>query len=268
MESILRPTKDLIGALRSAEDSVDLSCIDFTYPIMILPIAALVSEKSIDFTLPKNKNCAEYMKYFNFPNGSTEFKLSSKYIPICKFFATKNDQVALAKKSKILKNLIGICLDKLGSPGGSVNALTLSIYEIISNIEDHSAAKYGWINAQYYPKKKYLDVCIADRGITINGRYKEAGKYLKNDQEALKSALSGESVKPEIIRGSGLPTFIKMITGGFKGEIVIISGDAIAYANKDKSPVIKKLTVRWDGTVVAFRVPKNMKRIDYAQYID
>lgn len=268
MESILRPTKKLIEALRKPDEKIDLSLVDFSFPIMILPLSALISENSLEYTLPKNKNCADYLKYFNFPEGFSEFISSSKYIPIYKFSASKADEKSITDKSNILKNLIGICLEKLGSPNGSVNALNISVDEIISNIEDHSEAEYGWINAQYYPSKEYLDICIVDRGITINGKYQKVGKNFGDDREALKCALLGESAKPEKIRGSGLPTFTSMITQGFKGEMVIISGNAIVYANEKSDPVVQKLSVRWDGTIVALRIPKNSKSIDYTLHID
>ena len=268
METLLKPTKKLIETLKKSNNQIDLSLVDFSFPIMILPLAALISEKSLSHTLPKNQQCADYLKYFNFPNGFTEFVSSTKYIPIYKFSASKADAKSISDKSEILKNLISICLEKLGTPKGSVDALNISVDEIISNIEDHSEAKYGWINAQYYPTKEYLDICILDRGITINGKYKKVGKDFGDDREALKCALYGESAKPEKLRGSGLRTFTKMVTQGFKGEMIIISGDAIVYANEKSDSLIQKLSLRWDGTIVALRIPKNSKPINYALYID
>jgi hypothetical protein len=59
-----------------------------------------------------------------------------------------------------------------------------------------------------------------------------------------------------------------MITKGLQGEIIIISGGAIVYANKDSDPVVQKLTVRWNGTIVALRIPKDSSSIDYTKFID
>lgn len=269
MENILIPTKKLIQILKTQKDIINLSNISFSQPIITLPLAALISESELNFIKPVDSNCFNYLKYFNFPDGLTEFKkLSSGYIPIYKFSASKADQKSLKDKSEILENLINICLSKIGSPKGAVSALNIAVDEIISNIEDHSDAQFGWINAQYYPSKKYLDICILDRGITIADRYKKSGKIVGNDLEALKNALEGKSSKPEKIRGSGLPTFTKLITQGFDGEIVIISGNAIVYASKKSQPIVKNLSVKWSGVIVAFRVPKNLKPINYALYID
>lgn len=269
MESLIEPTKKLIKLLKLTDNVVDLSLEKFLCPIEILPLSALISGNQLQFINPKDEKCAGYVKYFNFPNGLTQFKpLSSNYIPIYKFSASKTDEKSLIDKSDILKNLINICLLKISSPKGAINALNLAVDEIISNIEDHSGSKFGWINAQYYPIKKYLDMCILDRGITISGRYKKVGKEFKSDSEALKNALEGESSKSEKIRGSGLPTFIKLITQAFDGEMIIISGSAIAYASKKSGPIVNKLSIKWDGTIVASRIPKNLKSINYTLYID
>lgn len=268
METILGPTKNLIKLLKYTNDIVDLSNAKFMHPVELLPIAALISENSKNYIKPKNENCSSYLNYFNFPNGLTKpNQPSSKYIPIYKFSASGKDDKSLRDKSVILESLIAICLSKLGSPEGSVSALNLAIDEIISNIEDHSEAEFGWINARFYPSKKYLDVCMLDRGITIAGKYKKIGiKY--NDLEALKNAIEGKSTKPEKTRGSGLRTFVSMINNGFNGEIVIISGNAISYASKAVKPVVEKISVYWKGTIVTFRIPKTHETIDYTKYID
>lgn len=270
MESILVQAKKLIQILKAREDIIDLSEIKFAQPIITLPLAALVSEKGLKFTKPADDKCLGYLKYFNFPNGFSEFsKLSSKYIPIYKFTASKKDEKSLIDKSEIIENLIKICAQKIGSPKGVINALSIAIEEIIDNIEEHSGAKYGWINAQYYPTKEYLDVCILDLGITLLNNYKKHGMGISDDSEALKNALEGLSTKQlETVRGSGLRTFTNMIRDGFGGEMVIVSGQAIAYANNKEAPLVQKLSIDWPGTIVAIRIPQRSKSIDYTLYIE
>ena len=269
MESIVKSARNLIKLLKSADGIIDLSSEKFLCPIELLPLASLISEESKKFICPENTKCAEYLKFFNFPQGLTRFSArSDKYIPIYKFSASRGDEKSLTDKSEILKNLIGICLNKIGSPHGAVDALNIAIDEIISNIEDHSGAKFGWINAQYYPSKKFLEVCILDLGVTVASRYKKVGKIFNSDPEALKNALEGYSSKPELIRGSGLPTFIKMITQGLGGEIIAVSGGAIAYASKRQGPLVRKISTNWEGMIVSFRIPRNLEPVDYALYID
>lgn len=274
MDSLITPAKNLIKILSHVNDHVDLSKERFLYPLEFLPISSLISEERLSYILPKNEKCLGYLKYFNFPQGLSRFiTLSQRYIPIYKFSASKSSHALLSDKSEtdkfeIINNLVNICVKEIGSPEGAISAFHLAVEEIIANIADHSDATFGWINAQYYPNHKHLDLCILDRGISMYGRYKKAGKEVHNNLEALKSALEGHSSKPEKIRGSGLPTFIEMITKGFKGEVVLISGDAIAYANKTQNPIVQQISVQWKGTIVALRIPRNEKPIDYTQFID
>lgn len=269
MESILVPAKKLVQILTTQEKVIDLSSVKFSQPIITLSLASLISEEKLEFTKPSDNKCLSYLKYFNFPDGLTEFKkLSSGYIPIYKFTVTKKDEKSLVDKSEIIENIIKICTHKIGSPQGAINALSLAVDEIIDNIEEHSGAKYAWINAQYYPTKGYLDMCILDRGVTILGNYEKHGISINDDSEALKKALEGLSTQPETIRGSGLRTFTRLIRGGFGGEMVIISGKAIASADKKKTPLVQKLSIDWQGTIVAIRIPKRLKSIDYTSYIE
>lgn len=270
MESILGPTKNLIGILKNERKIIDLSDVNFWQPIITLPLASLISEEKHEYIKPKKEKCVGYLDYFNFPEGNTRFEtLSSKYIPIYKFSASKNDAKTLLDKSEIIDNLMKICVQKIGSPKGAINALSLAVEEIIDNIEDHSEAKYGWINAQYYPTKGYLDMCILDRGITLLGNYQKNGISISNDSEALKNALEGLSTKLlEKLRGSGLRTFTSMIREAFKGEMIMISGSAIAYANKTNNPVVRRISVNWPGTIVAIRIPERLEPVDYAKYIE
>lgn len=270
MESLLTPTRNLIKILKNQERIVDLSEVKFSQPIITLPLAAFISEEGLKFTEPADDKCLGYLKHFNFPEGLTEFKeLSTQYIPIYKFSASKKDQKSLIDKSGIIGNLIKICTKKIGSPHGAINALSLAIEEIIDNIEEHSGATYGWINAQYYPTKEYLDICVLDRGITIYGNYEKHGISINDDLEALKNALEGLSTKQvDTVRGSGLRTFTNITRKGFGGEMVIISGQAIAHADAKKTPVVQKTSIDWQGTIVAIRIPRRSRTIDYTLYIE
>jgi hypothetical protein len=269
MESLIKPTVNLVNFLKKADSSIDLSESRFLFPIELLPIAALISEKSLKYVKPEEVKCREYLDYFNFPNGLTKFEpLSSSYIPIYKFSTPKSDLKSLQDKSNILQSIIGICLSKIGTRPGAIDVLNYIVYEIIDNIEEHSEAKYGWINAQYYPKKQYLDLCILDRGITVLGKYRKSGKVIPDDLSALKNALQGVSTKPERIRGTGIRTFVNMICGAFGGEIEIISGNAIAFASKNNEPRIEKLSIRWEGTIIAVRIPKGSASMNYQNYIE
>lgn len=268
MESLINPTKNLFSILNQSDKLIDLSNIKWLYPIEILPLAALISENNLRYQYPLDTKCKEYLKYFKFPKGLQKYTKNSFYcLPIYNFSASMKNISSLQTKSEIISNLIDVFAKNIGSPKGAINALSLAIDEIISNIEDHSEALRGWIHGQHYPNKKFLDVCILDRGITIKGCYQKNGRKIFEDKDALIKALQGESSKPEKIRGTGLRTFIEIILGAFGGEVIIISGNAIFYSSKKTKPIIKNLSIRWQGTIIAFRIPKMTKNIDYTKYI-
>ena len=59
-----------------------------------------------------------------------------------------------------------------------------------------------------------------------------------------------------------------MIRGAFEGQMVMISGSAIAYADEKQEPNVQKLSINWRGTIVAIRIPKSSNPIDYSKYIE
>lgn len=80
-------------------------------------------------------------------------------------------------------------------------------------------------------EEQYLDICIADKGITLSGSYRENNDTdIVSDMEALKAANRGISTKnlPNAEnRGYGLITSKKMLTNGLGGLFIMISGSAI-----------------------------------------
>lgn len=231
MKLLTIPAKNLIKNLKNIEDVVDLSALKWMYPLEILPISALISDKKLEYILPKNEECRNYLKYFHFPNGLQIYRRSDNYIPIYNFTASSKTKSSIEIKSKILDSLISLFVQKIGSPKGALNALSLAIEESISNIEDHSGSEKGWIHAQFYQKKNFLDICILDTGRTFRENYIHHHKAVGSDTEALSRAIKGVSTKIEEIRGSGLPTFVNLARKAFKGEFVIISGKALAYGS-------------------------------------
>ena len=51
------------------------------------------------------------------------------------------------------------------------------IEECVDNITQHSKSERGYIFAQAYPHKQYLDICVADNGITLLGSYHENNDF-------------------------------------------------------------------------------------------
>lgn len=147
------------------------------------------------------------------------------------------------------------------------------IGETIDNITEHSKSDRGFIFAQTYPKKGFLDVCIADRGVTLLGSYSNLlDNEIVTDLEAIKAANRGISSKnlPDAEnRGYGIYTSKHMLVDGLGGQYLMMSGGNFYF----KRPGFDSFyslpnNLRWDGTVVALRIPYNVSHFNYVNYIE
>ncbi len=209
----------------------------------------------------KEKQFPEYIKKY----------AEKRYIPMIKFPASKCKDTV---KNNILSAIGNILKIQLNIKGEIYSALDYMLTELIDNITEHSDSEYGYIFAQYYPKEKYVDICIIDNGITILGSYAKIGrKDIKNDVEAMKSASIGVSTKnlPEAEnRGYGIVTSKKMLTEGLGGNFFVFSGGAFYRKDKENDIVVGlPKNIKWDGTVVLLRIPySENKEFKYTNFLE
>ena len=142
--------------------------------------------------------------------------------------------------SSLVENLI---IRQLGIQSNVANGLKYLIDETLDNITEHSESDRGYIFAQAYPQKGFLDVCIADTGVTLLGSYQKLqGNEITTDSEAIRAANRGHSSKnvgESESRGFGIMTSKRMPDG-----------------------------LRWPGTIVAMRIPYYSKEFDYIKYVE
>lgn len=105
---------------------------------------------------------------------------------------------------------------------------------------------------------------MADGGISIYGSYINANKFIddinNSDVLAIKIAKEGYSTKdrPEAEnRGYGLSSNIKMITQGLKGNLAIMSGNALYVSSVNKLVELPQ-QLDWKGTLVLATIPVDM----------
>ena len=68
--------------------------------------------------------------------------------------------------------------------------------EALDNITEHSESDRGYIFTQAYPNKGFLDVCIADYGVTLLCSYQKLhDNEIATDMEAIKAANRGTNSK-------------------------------------------------------------------------
>jgi anti-sigma regulatory factor (Ser/Thr protein kinase) len=222
---------------KSSEDhriSIDLSRMQFGRPGFLLPTAALLhrhSERGGDTTVkvPANSKCLEYLQNISFPGISETAQLNSKVnirensisIPIVQISANENGTTV---ETDAMHSIYRILQNHCSVIGDLQNACAYLISEALTNISDHSDASKGWLHAQFYPHKRFLEICIVDLGKTILGSYQGANfDEVMDDETAVTKAISGQSVKEsDGGRGMGISTSRRMIAEGMKGQHMIL----------------------------------------------
>ena len=262
------------------EVTVDFSQTQFISPVFVLSLIVYLAGcgKKVHIT-----NVPEYLKTIGLISGGlkpdrmrrTEFlalleSYSSKtYIPIVDFSASVHDDEKDAISS-VVENMI---IRQLNMRPNVANGMKYMIEETLDNITEHSRSERGYIFAQAYPKKGYLDVCIADRGVTLLGSYKKlSDNEIETDLEAIKAANRGISSKnlPDAEnRGYGIRTSKRMLVDGLGGQYLMISGEALYFKRQGYDGFYRMPGgLRWNGTVVAMRIPYNSSQFNYIHYIE
>lgn len=249
----------LIQAQKAIEVSKTLNLRDLNWipPFFILMITAAANRKSDTDTieLPSNQNFKSYLSTINFPEGYRQGTLPSNttYLPIVRISAKNKESQIIGRISEILARF-------LGAHSGILDGVSFGLTEMINNVFEHSQAREAWILAQWYPNKKFIDLCIVDTGITILGAYKKYSFAINNDIEAISSAVRGKSTKPEKTRGFGLGPTSRIVTELFDGTFMIVSGFA-AFQRNGKSAKLYQLREPWQGTAIAMRMYAQPKSI-------
>lgn len=272
---------DQINQSHDDEDILVFSENIFITPLFILPLMVYISgcNKEIRYRYTNN-----YLDTICFGTGgiipekigTNEFnqllnKCSSKtYIPIISFPTSVN---YTKERNGVISTIEDILSNQSKLQPNITRGLKYLIGEIVDNIVEHSESERGYIFTQYFPRKRYLDVCIADRGITLLGSYRKmTGNTIEDHLSAMKAANQGISTKnlPDAEnRGYGILTSKKMIIGGLSGNFIMLSGNALYLKSRevDQSTALPDI-VNWQGTIVAMRIPYINKRFDYIDFVE
>jgi anti-sigma regulatory factor (Ser/Thr protein kinase) len=262
------------------EVTIDFSDTRFISPVFALSFIVYLTRcgKQIAFT-----NVSDYLKRIGLGNGGikpdtmrqTEFlaeleKYTSKtYIPIIDFAAGRNSD-AKEVVSSIVENMI---IQQLNIQSNVANGLKYMIDETLDNITEHSESDRGYIFAQAYPTKGFLDVCIADRGVSLLGSYEKLpDNEILSDMEAIKAAnrgLSSKNLPDAENRGFGIRTSKQMLIHGLGGQYLLISGCSL-YLKSCNLDTFYSMPhgLRWNGTIVALRIPYHSASFNYINYIE
>jgi anti-sigma regulatory factor (Ser/Thr protein kinase) len=259
------------------EIRLDLTDLSWVHNFLFVPLAALIdllksSGYAIQIVSPTASEVMSYLRALRFELGLCPVEESAwiqelakyrnkRYIPIIKF--PISSQFELIRDASI-SQVNRILYEQIGLSGDFRNAVLYLIDEGVNNVVQHSRSRNGWISAQYFPTKKYLDLKIVDTGITILGSF-EAHKVagVSSDAEAIKAALNGISTKIEDDnRGFGMRTSRRMLVEGLSGFYCIFSGYGLLLNRR-----LYKIPVRWPGTVVCMRIPNPLRNFSFYSYV-
>lgn len=278
----LVPVLSMMTQINTSDEDdvlVDFSKTRFISPVFALSLLVYKSsvEKNIVFT-----HLSDYMKTFHIDDGimpdigrRSEFLAKMEgyaqktYLPVINFPAKSDND----DKEEILSVVENLIIRQLGIQSNVAVGLKYMVDETIDNITEHSESNRGYICAQAYPKKGYLDICIADKGITLLGSYtKLSDNEIVTDIEAVRAAnrcLSSKNLPDAENRGYGIYTSKRMLIEGLGGQYMIMSGGAgYMYSRTIDESIELPKGLRWNGTIVAFRIPYVSPDFNYINFIE
>ena len=279
----LTPVVHMMSQIEGAEEqevTVDFSDTRFISPVFALSLIVYLSRcgKQVSF-----RNVPDYIELIGLCKGGikpdqmrhTEFLaqlekyVSKTYIPIIDFAAGRNSDAKEAVSS-IVENMI---IHQLSIQSNVANGFKYMIDETLDNITEHSDSDRGYIFAQAYPTKGFLDVCIADRGVSLLGSYEKLpDNEILSDMEAIKAAnrgLSSKNLPDAENRGFGIRTSKQMLIQGLGGQYLMISGSSLYIKTRNLDSFYSMPNgLRWNGTIVALRIPYHSTTFNYINYIE
>jgi anti-sigma regulatory factor (Ser/Thr protein kinase) len=280
----LQEVLSVIDHIHQSEDEEDVLVFQndvFVTPLFILPLLVYISG------CPKKIICQinnGYLDTIKFGSGGLKpdelgfnafhhllDKCSFKtYIPIISFPTNKE---YTRERNDILSAVESLLSHQAKLQPNITTGLKYLIEENVDNIVEHSDSKRGYIFGQSYPTKNYLDICIADNGITLLGSYlKMEGNKFIDHLSAMKAANSGISTKnlPDAEnRGYGIRTSKNMLVNGLSGNFVMLSGNALYLSSRgiDQFSALPEIAT-WQGTIVAMRIPYMNMSFNYINFVE
>lgn len=244
--------------------SFDFSLITWINPLLLLPIGAHIHTTDSKFT--PSSAISSYLSAVQFPQGVStvdELWATKTYIPISVL-----QREASIDRERLESAFLQLLSNTINEVPGSRNAIYYPISELTTNIFDHSQSDTGWIAAQWYPNKSFLDLCIVDRGRGLAATYLQEMELTLTDDEAIRKALRGISTKKEKERGYGVHTSKDVVCKALGGSFTLISGNAAFLAEQNNERLVRLPGFNWPGVIISYRIPKPTAPIDITPYLE
>jgi len=216
--SVPRPQSDSLAAqllslyktfkniLPSESLEFELSSLDWICPFLILPISVYISDTKSKFAVNDLSTIKPYLEVIKFPKGvdsissfEQQIQRHKNYIPIS--VLKKDAGIARGRLESLFQTMV---YKNFGSISGAQNAIYYPISELVTNIFEHSKRNEGFVFGQFYPTKRYLDICVVDRGRGLRKAYQQEKGLQLSDEDAITEVMKGNSIKPDQERGYGV----------------------------------------------------------------
>jgi hypothetical protein len=237
---------------------LDLSSIKFLYPTTLLPLSLAMKKsfKGLAYVPPHDPNVQSYLHLMELGAGFDSLNKQT-YLPVVSLPRREQDSHSILDR-----------IYQLGGDIGGKDAFRYLVGELTDNIYQHSMFENALIMAQQYRKMSELHLCIIDDGITIGGSLRQAGMIL-DDFQAIVDAFQGVSSKKDTERGMGLGTSLRLMTEGYKGRMLVVSGKGAIHFGKG-APIGYNLSdmFKYEGTLINMVIPFIETEVDVYAYAE
>jgi len=243
---------------------LDIRRLNWIYPTTLLPLGYLLRNVKGEFDIldPMKEEVKNYISVM-IDWKPMAISSAKTYIPL----------VLLPKKQRDTDKIVDPIFQfhNNGEDYGGEGAFKYLIWELITNIYEHSEFNEAMVMAQRYKKKGFAEITFFDDGITIRGSLNRAGKSIDEDFEAISQAMEGLSSKKDQGRGYGLWSTTRLCIEGLGGNMLIVSGaGAVHYGEERQLRKKYKLTqdyLRLNGTLVSLRIPYPANKVRVDRYV-
>lgn len=242
----------------NSEANICLDNVEWLTPasIVAFSLAAHDSDKSVDFKQVPDK-LETYIDQIKFPDGTEKPENEYKnHLPLCVISADPIPQVSETIGKKLTK-LVKEEFENL--PPGNAQAISYPMVEMIDNVDQHSGCDIAAVLLQNFPSKGFVDLAIADNGVSIPRKLEENGIKFDTDADAIKKVMNGEeSTRSDgYDRGYGIHTSCELVCSGLDGEVAISSRSGRVHRKSEHGCCISNEDTfddnPWPGTLFVFR---------------
>lgn len=260
-----------------AESKGRITLVDFCKPEFVSPLFTVLTKVFLNDRNVMITGQSSYMEHIQFnetlftdgkediESKMEEYKTKS-FLPVVSFPANK---VSLAEKGAITLAIENLITANTSIPANIASGIKYMIAEISDNILEHASATTGFIYAQAYRSKQFIDICIGDNGLGLKEAYKKANHIYENDQKAMEAAnnrVSSKKLPDNENRGYGLYTSKRILSKGLDGEYMMISGNcAYHLSSKGENYITLREPAQTTGTIVLLRIPYKPNK-DFSMY--